>query len=236
MNNTLILISILILVVFLTRRESFTEIFGMSGYKKPIENIRLDDPVFDKEGYVEVDASVDSDTIEKLVLNTNSEISRRLGICTYIIETTALKHYKIKEDAEAIDNVKSDIKEMKERAKILEMMGDVSKIQEIKREIEKKMKKYNDLVNINDVYECMFMIVKDSGFSFGFSVVSTIQIKNGITRVMSLRSQPIDSQVPSNITPYIESRGGQDFVDYDIIDELNVIKSGEFEMAKNKLM
>ena len=234
--NTLILIVALILVILLTRRESFTEIFGMSGYKKPLGDIVLNDPVFDKDGYTEVETKVDSDTMEQLVLFTNSEVSKRLGICTYIIETIALKHYKLTEDAETITKLRQDVKEMNERLNILQMTGDVNKIQETKNEILRVTRKYKDLNNVNDLYECMFMIVKDSGFSYGFSVVSTIKIKNGVAQIVSIRSQPMDTQIPSNITPYKESVGGQEFVDYDVVEELSKIKRGEFETAKNKFV
>lgn len=234
--NTLILIVALILVILLTRREPFTEIFGMSGYKKPLGDIILNDPVFDKDGYTEVEAKVDSDTMEQLVLLTNSEVSKRLGICTYIIETIAMKHYKLTEDAETITKLRQDIKEMNERLNILHMTGDMNKIQETKNEILRVTRKYKDLNNVNDLYECMFMIVKDSGFSYGFSVVSTVQIKNGIARVVSIRTQPMDTQIPSNITPYKESVGGQEFVDYDVVEELSKIKRSEFETAKNKFV
>lgn len=234
--NTLILIVALILVILLTRREPFTEIFGMSGYKKPLGDIILNDPVFDKDGYTEVETKVDSDTMEQLVLLTNSEVSKRLGICTYIIETIAMKHYKLTEDAETITKLRQDIKEMNERLNILHMTGDMNKIQETKNEILRVTRKYKDLNNVNDLYECMFMIVKDSGFSYGFSVVSTVQIKNGIARVVSIRTQPMDTQIPSNITPYKESVGGQEFVDYDVVEELTKIKRSEFETAKNKFV
>jgi hypothetical protein len=234
--NTLILIVALILVILLTRREPFTEIFGMSGYKKPIGDIMFDDPVFDKDGYTEIETKVDSDTMEQLVLLTNSEVSKRLGICTYIIETIALKHYKIKEDAENMEKLIQYSKEIAERLNILHMTGDINKIQETKNEILRVSKRYNELNNVNDVYECMFMVVKDSGFSYGFSVVSTVQIKNGVARVIAIRSQPLDTQIPSKISPYKESVGGQEFLNYDVVDELTKIKRSEFEISKNKFI
>ena len=125
---------------------------------------------------------------------------------------------------------------MNERAKLIKMMGDITKIEELQKEIARLKKRYDDLKNMNDIYECMFMVVRDTGFSFGFSVVSTIHIKNGLASIKSIRSQPIDAQNPSNINPYIDDMCGKDFVDYELVDEISNISKGEFDSAKNKLM
>ena len=101
--NYLIVIILLIVVIFLTTsRESFTEAFGLSGYTKPVGTVKLTDPRPDLSKYTEVEASVDNDNIEEFVLQANKEISRRTGICTYIIETTAIRHYKGEEKDIAI--------------------------------------------------------------------------------------------------------------------------------------
>jgi hypothetical protein len=234
--NKIVILVLIILVIFLTRREGFTEVFGMSGYNKPVDNVRLDDPIFDKTGYKRVEAMVDSDLIDKLVKVTNDEILRRTGLYTYIIETTALKHYKTEDDAQLLSELNEDIQSMNERAKLIKMMGDVTKIEELQKEIARLKKRYDDLKNMNDIYECMFMVVRDTGFSFGFSVVSTIHIKNGVASIKSIRSQPIDAQNPSNINPYIDDMCGKDFVDYKLVDEISSISKGEFDSAKNKLM
>jgi hypothetical protein len=155
---------------------------------------------------------------------------------TYIIETTALKHYKTEDDAQLLSELNEDIQSMNERAKLIKMMGDVTKIEELQKEIARLKKRYDDLKNMNDIYECMFMVVRDTGFSFGFSVVSTIHIKNGVASIKSIRSQPIDAQNPSNINPYIDDMCGKDFVDYKLVDEISSISKGEFDSAKNKLM
>jgi hypothetical protein len=179
---------------------------------------------------------VDSDLIDKLVKVTNDEILRRTGLYTYIIETTALKHYKTEDDAQLLSVLNEDIQSMNERANLIKMMGDVTKIEELQKEIARLKKRYDDLKNMNDIYECMFMVVRDTGFSFGFSVVSTIHIKNGLASIKSIRSQPIDAQNPSNINPYIDDMCGKDFVDYELVDEISNISKGEFDSAKNKLM
>jgi hypothetical protein len=81
----------------------------------------------------------------------------------------------------------------------------------------------------------MFMTVKNNGFAFGFSVVATFEVVNGTVKLLSLRSQPLDVQTVSDVSPFVESRGGQDFVKYELVKEKAVPTQGELEMAKNKL-
>ena len=54
-------------------------------------------------------------------------------------------------------------------------------------------------------------------------------------KLVSLRSQPLDVQTVSDVSPFVESQGGQDFVKYELVKEAAVPTQGELEMAKNKL-
>ena len=179
---TIILIAIVLLLTM--RREPFTEVFGFSGYTTPTGSIRLDDTRPDLSGYTQAEADINNDLMEEFVLQANREISKRTGLCTYIIETSAVKKF-----------VKDD----------------------------------------KAVYECMFMTVKNNGFAFGFSVVASYEVINGQVKLLSLRSQPLDVQTVANVTPFTESRGGQDFVKFDLVKDAAVPTQGELEMAKNKL-
>ena len=183
--NYLIVIILLIVVIFLTTsRESFTEAFGFSGYTKPVGVVKLTDPRPDLSKYTEVEASVDNDNIEEFVLQANKEISRRTGLCTYIIETTAIRHYKGEE---------------------------------------------------NDIYECMFMAVKKDGFSFGFSVVASYEVENGKVRIVSLRSQPLGVDVPSDVSAFSDGSPGKEFLDYKLVKEIASPTKAELDSVKNKL-
>jgi len=180
---TIILIAIVLLLT--VRREPFTEVFGFSGYKKPVGSIRLDDARPDLSGYTQAEADIDNDMMQEFVFQANKEISKRTGLCTYIIETSTAKKY----------------------------MNDEGKT----------------------IYECVFMTVKNSGFAFGFSVVASFEVVNGEVKLVSLRSQPLDVQTVSNVKPFTESRGGQDFVNYELVKESAIPTQSELEMAKNKL-
>jgi len=95
-----LLIPVILLVIVLlltTNREPFTEIFGKSGYTQPVGRIRFDDTKPNISDFTQAEADIDNDMMQEFVLQTNKEISKRTGLCTYIIETTGLKKF-VKED------------------------------------------------------------------------------------------------------------------------------------------
>ena len=184
MNWKITIILLLLVLLITTRREPFTEIFGFSGYEKQTGTIRLNDPRPDLSAYTQTEASIGNDIMQKFVLQTNEEIQKRTGLCTYIIETTSIKRYT-KDDS--------------------------------------------------DLYECVFMAVKNSGFAFGFSVVALYELSGDKATLVSLRSQPFGSDAPSDVSPFVESRGGQDFVQYELVKKAAAPVVSELEVAKNKL-
>ena len=98
MNTILLILLILTVLVTMSRTEMFTEQFGLSGYTKPIEPVLLNDNEFDLSEYEESgeDVEVSNNLMQEMVLATNKEVSRKTGLCTYIIETTSIKKYKHK--------------------------------------------------------------------------------------------------------------------------------------------
>ena len=182
--NVLLIITLLAIVLLLTRREPFTESFGLSGYTKPTGTIRFDDKRPDLSGYTQAEAKVSNDLMQKFVMLTNQEISKRTGLCTYIIETTSVKKYQ------------SDSKTL---------------------------------------YECAFMVVKNNGFAFGFSVAASFEVEGENVKLVSLRSQPLGVQTPAGVKPYTEGSSGKEFIDYKLVKEKSMPTQSEFESAKNKL-
>ena len=178
MKLLLVVIFVLIAVILLTtKRESFTESFGLSGYNKPNGQIMLSDPKPNLNNYTQGESKISHDMIETFVLQANEEISKRTGLCTYIIETVSVKKY-----------TGSD----------------------------------------NDIYECVFFTIKNSGFAFGFSVYAAFKVIGDSVKLVSLRSQPLDA-------PFLDGQSGQEFVEYELIKESVVPTVGELENAKNKL-
>lgn len=177
------IITLLVVVLLLTRREPFTEAFGFSGYKKPVGTIRFDDARPDTSSLTQGEAKVTNDMMQEFVMLTNKEILKRTKLCTYIIETTAVKKY----------------------------------------------------TGAKTLYECAFMVVKNDGFAFGFSVTAMFEVEGNNTRLVSLRSQPLDVETPEDVSPYTEGSEGKEFIEYKLVKEKAAPTSSEFETTKNKL-
>ena len=180
---TIVLLAIVLLLT--TKREPFTELFGFSGYAKPVKTVNFTDAKPDLTGYSQAEVDINNDMMQDFVLKANKEITKRTGLCTYIIETTSVKRYVNEEGKQ--------------------------------------------------IYECMFMTVRDSGFAFGFSVVASYEVVNGDVRLVSLRSQPLDVQTVSDVKPFVDGTEGKEFVNYELVKEAAVPTRSELEMAKNKL-
>jgi len=185
MNKILLVILLLGVVYYITvRREPFTEVFGFSGYTKPSEGIFISEPIENISAYTPVEAKVDHDTMEKLILAANKAISDKAGVCNYIIETTSLK-------------------------------------------------KFTD--GKNDLYRVMFMAVKNHGFAYGFAVTVDATVQNGNVIIKSLRTQPIDADIPNDIKAFTDGEAGQEFVEYKLVKDAAIPSKSEFDLAKNKL-
>ena len=180
MNTVLLILLILIVLMTMSRTEMFTEQFGFSGYTKPIEPVLLNDTQLDLSVYEESgdDVEISNDLMQEMVLATNKEVSKKTGLCTYIIETTSVKKYRNKESNQ-------------------------------------------------EIYRCMFMSVKHNGFAMGFSVTSDLRITDGRATVLSVRTQPIDINPPSDPSIYQKSIKGKEFEDY------SEVRRSELDMVKN---
>lgn len=95
MNTVILILLILIVLILMSRTEMFTEQFGFSGYTKPKDPITLDDTEIDLSEYDESgeDVAVSNDLMQEMVLATNKAVSKKTGLCTYIIETLSVKRY-----------------------------------------------------------------------------------------------------------------------------------------------
>jgi len=74
---------VLVVLILTTNHEKFTETFGLSGYIKPKDSTKLDDPRPNLSGFQEVEAKVDNDMMEEFVLKANKEFPSALG-CVHI--------------------------------------------------------------------------------------------------------------------------------------------------------
>ena len=95
MNTILLILLILIVLMTMSRTEMFTEQFGLSGYTKPMNSVLLKGTDTDLSEYEESgeEIEVSNDLMQEMVLATNKEVSKKTGLCTYIIETLSVKKY-----------------------------------------------------------------------------------------------------------------------------------------------
>ena len=95
MNTILLILLILTVLMTMSRTEMFTEQFGFSGYTKPIDTLLLNSTDTDLSEYEESgeEIEVSNDLMQEMILATNKEVSKKTGLCTYIIETLSVKKY-----------------------------------------------------------------------------------------------------------------------------------------------
>ena len=97
----MILIVLLLIVLYILlspRKEGFKEIFGLSGYNKPVDhvNIQFKDTQFDGAGEVDLTDSegVSNDDVN-MVLNTLEPfIKKETNLCVHPIETNRIRKFK----------------------------------------------------------------------------------------------------------------------------------------------
>lgn len=144
-----------------------------------------------------------------------------------------------------LDDAKPDLSKYKQvEAKVDHDMMEIF-VQQANKEIMKRtglctyiietttIRKYTS--EDNDLFECMFMVIKKDGFSFGFSVVASFEVKNKNARLVSIRTQPIDVEVPGDVTAFTGVDNKKEFVNYSIVKEANVPTKAELDLLKNKL-
>lgn len=91
------------------------------------------------------------------------------------------------------------------------------------------LKKYVHKENKKELYRCMFMLMKQHGFTFGFAVTVDINVNpDGTVQVLSARTQPINVKPPTDQTPFTSDIEGHEFTDYVRFRE------SELELIKNK--
>ena len=98
MNALVVAILLVVLVTLLpNRREGFSEFFHKP---RPTREVEIYDAVVDKSKYDEFEPKINSETMNKFVLQTNMAIQKRVNAPTYIIETTAIRAYRHREFGE----------------------------------------------------------------------------------------------------------------------------------------
>ena len=90
-----------LLLILATSKEKFTEIFGFSGYSKPILNVSINEKLnssIDVSNYEEKAALIDNDTLQTLLFTVQS----KLKLPSYAVETNSIKKFVDKTDPSKI--------------------------------------------------------------------------------------------------------------------------------------
>ena len=185
------------------------------------------------------------DLMNEIILQANKAISKRTGLCTYIIETTSMKLYKHKKSGgklfrcmfmvvkygnKGFDfgfSIAVDIRVINEGPRI-ETPGVGQKTQDIMETTEKNIEKILDkgIENLSEIE--LIRLRKDQKNLDKFRSGSKVKIDDKPeVAILSIRSQPIDILLPENDKPFINPTKPQEFEDY-----LRV-KGNEIEYIKN---
>lgn len=89
------------------------------------------------------------------------------------------------------------------------------------------LRKYTHAKDKRELYRCMFMLMRQHGFSFGFSVTVDILVNpDGTVKVMGARTQPMGVMPPTDQSPFESDIEGHAFPDAKLFEksELDLIK------------
>ena len=89
------------------------------------------------------------------------------------------------------------------------------------------LKKYIHKENKKELYRCMFMLMKQHGFTFGFAVTVDVNVNpDGTVKVLSARTQPINVNPPTDQSPFVSDVEGHEFTEYERFrkSELELLK------------
>ncbi len=169
MNKVVLIVLILCVILSMVRVEKFSN--------APSADINDED--IDMSMYKKLeDVDITKDLMQEMVLRTNEEVSKRTGLCTYIIETISADMY------EAI-------------APEIKKNGDI-KLPETKAIPQIGSK----------ICKAMFMVVKygKGGYDFGFIVSSVIRIINTGPRYETINLDEIAKDKENELKQSIDNR------------------------------
>ncbi len=169
MNKVVLIVLILCVILSMVRVEKFSN--------APSADINDED--IDMSMYRKLeDVDITKDLMQEMVLRTNEEVSKRTGLCTYIIETISADMY------EAI-------------APEIKKNGDI-KLPETKAIPQIGSK----------ICKAMFMVVKygKGGYDFGFIVSSVIRIINTGPRYETINLDEIAKDTENELKQSIDNR------------------------------
>ena len=238
MNKIIAVVVFLLIVLYVSRRQE--KYGGKNELFESDEPTRLAEYEQSENAIV-----ITHDLMNEIILQANKAISKRTGLCTYIIETTSMKLYTHKKTGGKIFrcmfmvvkygnkgfdfgfSIAADIRVINEGPRV-ETPGVGQKTQEIMETTENNIKLLLDK-GIENLSEIEFIrLRKDQKNLEKFRSASKVKIdEKPEVAILSIRSQPIDILLPENDKPFINPTKPREFEDY-----LRV-KGNEIEYIKN---
>jgi len=238
MNKIIAVVVFLLIVLCVSRRQE--KYGGKNELFESDEPTRLAEYEQSENAIV-----ITHDLMNEIILQANKAISKRTGLCTYIIETTSMKLYKHKKTGGKIFrcmfmvvkygnkgfdfgfSIAADIRVINEGPRV-ETPGVGQKTQEIMETTENNIKLVLDkgIENLNEIE--LIRLRTDQKNLDKFRSASKVKIdEKPEVAILSIRSQPIDILLPENDKPFINPTKPREFEDY-----LRV-KGNEIEYIKN---
>jgi len=228
------LLIVIIFVIFLiSRKEMFTP-------KTTTPDI--DEGVLDLSQYEQLqDVKVSNNVMEQIVLSVNNRIKEITGLCTYIIDTHEVRKYKHSETGDEVYRcrfmilkhggfpfafaVSSDVRIMNDPESVnwndLNMQATLRTLGVSQGELDKTLK--NVPIEFVDEETGEIDVTK----AIIAKYMKEVSNEKPLVVVVSLRTQPLDTQKPVSDTMFTTDKEIREFEDYDKVREnhINFIKN-----------
>lgn len=231
MNRILLLILLIICVLFMMSK---TELYKGT--------TSLNEDAIDITEYEKLeDVKVSNNVMEQIVLAVNKRISQVTGLCTYIIDTHEVRKYKHKVSGDEVYRcrfmvlkhggfpyafaVSSDVRIMNDPERVnwndLNMQATLRTLGVSQNELNRTLKD----VPIEFVDEQTGKV--DVTKLIVAKYMKEVSDANPVVVVLSLRTQPLDSKKPENLTPFTSNGDTREFEDFTKVreNELNYVKN-----------
>lgn len=234
-RNWLPLLLLIVFTLFLmSRKEMFVP-------KTPTSAI--DDSVLDLSQYEQLqNIKVSNNVMEQIVLAVNKRIKEMTGLCTYIIDTHEIRKYKHGETGDEVYRcrfmvlkhgdgfpyafaVSSDVRIMNDPERVnwndINMQATLRALGVSQNELDQTLKdvpiefvdEQTGEVDVTKVIMAKYM--------------KEVSDANPLVVVISLRTQPLDTEKPTNTAVFMTNGDTREFQNYDIIreNEINYLKN-----------
>ena len=231
MNKIVFILLVLFVILSLSRTEMYRD--------NPTSDINDDE--FDLTNYEKTDLPITHDLIQEMIIQTNDQVSKRTGLCTYIIETISANIYKSTDPEKPGKVCKCMFMVVKHGNKGFDFGFAVSAIirivnmgprYEIKEfDDENVVEMENDLLEYIQKMETKTLRteLEDSRLKKFKKKYNQLQNEKKemvnekpVVVILSLRTQPIHVKIPSNIDMFTNDIPKSEFVDYTLVRESEI--------------